>query len=508
MSWNSFSRATDNPYAGGGRVAILFLLFLLSLYSLYTQGLNMFAITFGAIPAFILAVTVVFHWKMSTFWALFFVNYFIFFAGRMGYYHAQLSLPTEILELLLIGLAIIDVKMMRFEKVANWMGYALMIWVAYCMLEMLNDTCGLGFNMAIWYSGFRLIALQLVYAFVVCSIYIENPKRLRTLLYFWASLAIFASFWTWKQANIGFTSAEEAWFQSARATHFVSGVTRYPSIFNDAATHGIGMASSCVLFAIVALTTKLKRDKIFFLIAAFACYRSMGLSGTRTGVVCILFGFFVYMFLSKSMKLASIVAVVGLLFFSFLKFTTIGNGNNTIRRMRSTFNPKDASSNVRKMNQATMAKYLQNAPWGIGIGVDYSNVPANNRYRTLSTIPPDSEYVYIWVHTGIIGINVFFVTTAMMWLGACSVVLFRLRNRGLQGIGAGLCCAFASMQLGGYGNQVLMQFPNVLLFYGGLAIVYGLPRMEKEFETDEEQRYQKQLEAKKLKEEKKLARRV
>ena len=507
MGFNGYSRVTDNPYAGGGRVAILFLLFLLSLYSLYTNGLNAFALVFGAVPAIVLVFTVVFHWKMSTFWLLFVVNYIIFFMGRMGYYHGALSLPNELLEMLLIGLAIIDVSMMRFEKVANWMGFALLIWCAYCTLEMLNDTCGLGFNLTIWYSGVRLIAFQLLYAFIVCSLYIDNPKRLRTLLYLWACLAIFASFWTWKQANIGWTHMEEAWFESAKGTHFVNGITRYPSIFNDAATHGIGMASSAVLFFVVALTSKLTREKIFFFIAAFACYRSMSLSGTRTGVACIFAGLFVYIFLSKSVKLGLIVSFIGLMAFSFLKFTTIGNSDSTIRRMRSTFNPKDASANVRKLNQATMAKYLHDAPWGIGIGMDYSTVPSNNKFRTLSTIPPDSEYVYIWVHTGIIGINVFLVTTAMMWLGACAVV-FRLRNRSLQGIGAGLCCAFASMQLGGYGNQVLMQFPNVLLFYGGLAIVYGLPFYEKEYAEEEEQHYQRQLERKRLKEEKKRARRV
>ena len=155
-----------------------------------------------------------------------------------------------------------------------------------------------------------------------------------------------------------------------------------------------------------------------------------------------------------------------------------------------------------------MAKYLRDAPWGIGIGVDYSNVPANNKFRTLSTIPPDSEYVYIWVHTGPIGISVFVFTTLMMWLGACSVVLFRLRNRSMQGVGAGICCAFFSMQLGGYANQVLMQFPNMLLFYGSLAIVYNLPRIEEEYVIEEEKRYQQQLERERLKEEKKRASRV
>jgi hypothetical protein len=176
--------------------------------------------------------------------------------------------------------------------------------------------------------------------------------------------------------------------------------------------------------------------------------------------------------------------------------------------MRSAFNPEDASASVRKTNQAVIRKYLKDAPWGIGIGVDYNNVPINNRFRTLATIPPDSEYVYIWVHVGPIGFCVFIVTTIMMFLGACSVVFFRIRNRALQGIGGGLCAAFVAMQLGGYGNQVLFQFPNCMLFYGGLALVYVLPRLEKEFAEIEEQRYAAQLERQRIKEEKKLAKRV
>ena len=91
----------------------------------------------------------------------------------------------------------------------------------------------------------------------------------------------------------------------------------------------------------------------------------------------------------------------------------------------------------------------------------YENVPANNKFRKLSTIPPDSEYVFIWVHTGYVGISIFLLTTMMMFVGACFVVFFQLKSKSLQGIGGGLCAAFTAIQLGGYGNQILMQFPNV-----------------------------------------------
>ena len=73
-----------------------------------------------------------------------------------------------------------------------------------------------------------------------------------------------------------------------------------------------------------------------------------------------------------------------------------------------------------------------------------------------------------------------------------------------MGIGAGLCCAFASIQCGGYLNQVIYQYPNGLLFFGGLAIVYVLPHLEKDWEIYEQEKMAKKEEKKRLKFEKKL----
>ena len=77
-----------------------------------------------------------------------------------------------------------------------------------------------------------------------------------------------------------------------------------------------------------------------------------------------------------------------------------------------------------------------------------------------------------------------------------------------MGIGAGLCGAFVAIQLGAYANQILMQFPNCLMFYGGLSIVYVLPYMEPAWIEYENKRLAKQAEKKRLKLEKKLASRV
>jgi hypothetical protein len=53
-----------------------------------------------------------------------------------------------------------------------------------------------------------------------------------------------------------------------------------------------------------------------------------------------------------------------------------------------------------------------------------------------------------------------------------------------------------------------MQFPNIVIFYGGLTTVFFLPNLEKEFEAHEAKELEIEAEKKRLKLEKKLTKRV
>lgn len=502
---NAFKTYTKE---NGGRVSLLFLLFLLAIYEFITAGFSAFAVV-CLTPLLALFVLAAFHFRMFTFWALIIINYFLQVKGL--HLPFPISLPNELLEIILLSLAIIDVKNSHFERTANMMLYALFIWCGFCTLQVLNDTCNIGLDLGAWYTGARLMAFQIMYAFLVYSIYISKPDILIKYLLIWGVLALFASFWVWKQKNIGFTNAENAWIQGrGRSTHILQGgsLIRYFSIYSDAANFGIGIASTAVAFIIFGITSKIKKYKYFFLITGFVCAWAMFPSGTRTAIACLMAGFITYIFLSKSTKIAIPFSIVFAFFVFILVFTKIGDGNAQIHRMRTAFDKNDASAGTRYYNQQVMKKYLKDAPWGIGIAQGYGSVPANNKYTLMSTIPADSEYVYIWIRTGIIGITTFLICTAIMLLGACWIVLFRLRSPSLRGIGAGMCCAFVSIQLGGYGNQVLMQFPNCLVFYGGLTIVYVLPFIENEWIEYENKQLAIQEEKKRLKLEKKRASRV
>ncbi len=423
-----------------------------------------------------------------------------------------MSLPNEMLQIILLAIAIIDIRENpHFEKTANLMLFALIIWCGFCTIEVLNDTCGLGINIGAWYTGARLMAFQLLYIFLVFSLYISSPQILLKYIKIWAVFALFSAIWTWKQKTFGFTSVENFWIHYLGAdTHILNAGTliRYFSTFSDAANYGCNAAGSAAAFIIFAITSKFKKHRLFFLIVSVLVIWGMFQSGTRTAIFCLAAGLMVYIILSKSVKIAVPFSIVFVFFAFILIFTNIGNGNQQIRRMRSAFDKSDASANVRDINQTAMSKYLADAPWGIGLSVNYGNVPANNKFNRLSKIPPDSEYVFIWVHTGRIGITVFLITTALMFFGACYIVLFKLRSRSLSGVGAGFCAAFVSIQLGGYANQILMQFPNCLIFYGGLSIVYILPYIEPAWVEYENERIAMLAERKRIKLEKKLASRV
>lgn len=504
MGINAFRNHRDN----GGRVSLLFLLFLLAIYEFVTAGFSAFAIICLS-PILVLSVISTFHYRLFIFWALIIINNFL----QMKDVHlpVPMSLPNEMLEIILLALAIIDVEHNHFSRAANIMLFALMLWCGFCTLQVLNDTCNIGLDIGAWYTGARLMAFQIMYAFLVFSIYVSDAKTLRNYLLLWGLLSLFSVFWVWKQKNMGFTDAESSWIQGrGRSTHILQGGTliRYFSTYSDAANFGIGIAATAVAFIIFGITSKIKKYRIFFLVVGVGCAWAMFPSGTRTATFCLFAGFLVYVFLSKSFKIAIPFSIVFGIFVFILAFTKIGDGNQQIRRMRTAFDKNDASAGARAYNQSIMKKYLRDAPWGIGIAQGYGSVPANNKYNLMSTIPADSEYVYIWIRTGVIGITLFLICTAIMWVGACWIVLFNLKSDSLRGIGAGMCCAFVAFQLGGYGNQVLMQFPNCLYFYGGLTIVYILPKLEDDWIAFENETLAKEAEKKRLRLEKKRASRV
>ena len=155
----------------GGRVLLLFLLFLLAIYNLATSGFTSFAIV-CLLPLFVIFVYIAFNWPYFVFWSLIITNYVLQFFNFNEWLPTgiPLSLYNELFEITLIVIALIDFrKDHHWERSVNLMAFAILLWFLLCALEVFNDTCDLGINVGAWFTGFRLMAFQLVYFLLIFS---------------------------------------------------------------------------------------------------------------------------------------------------------------------------------------------------------------------------------------------------------------------------------------------------------------------------------------------------
>ncbi len=502
---NSFSEYTNE---NRGRMISLLLLFSLSMYLFYSMGISGLAIV-CVLPLIPIAIYLTLKYKLFAFGLLFILNYTIM--GLTKY--VSISLPitamTQPMVFLLLFSELININERNGRFLANTMYFMFSIWIAYLVLEILNNTCDLPFNFGSWMLNTYLLGLQIVFGCMVVSLVINNPKRILFFLKIWAVMSIIATIWVFRQKTFGFDTAENRWLQGGAArTHLIGGTIRYFSIFSDAANFGCHMAGAAIAFFIAGVTSKIRKHRLLFLITGVCCTYGMFTSGTRTAIFCFLAGTCLYIILSKSVKLGAAVTVLVASFTFLLAFTTIGQSNSMIRRMRSAFDKNDASSNVRDINKQALKKYMQDAPWGLGISVDPKSIPSNNKYKIVTQTASDSTYVYLWEYTGVIGEYLFALVNVVSLFGGCYIVLFRLKNKSLQGIGAAFCCAFAAINVGGYANNILTQYPNIIIMFGGMALTYSLPKLEDDYNEFEGRLLAEQKEKKRLKLEKKRASRV
>ena len=353
------------------------------------------------------------------------------------------------------------------------------IWLTYCLVLFFHpDT-----SVSSWSAGIRGLAVYFFIFPLLISLLFDKYKHLKGFIYLWSALTLLAILKVLVQKYIGFDAVERNWIYTAGAkTHVIYTGIRYFSFFTDAASFGSSMGLSMVIFSICSFYIKNKYWKIYFLLVALGAGYGLMISGTRAAVVIPFIGFFTYILLSKQWK----VLVPGLFFlfliFVFFKYTYIGNGNINIFRMRSAFNAtQDASFNVRIENQKKMWVFMQDKPFGIGIGKAKRAEQDDYMYQ----LPTDTSLVYVWVETGPIGLAYFLFLFLFVLIKGSYDVLFKIRNKQLKGILSAFIAGIAGMLACSYGNEMLQQFPNGPIVYALMAFVMLGTRFDKELNEDE-----------------------
>lgn len=342
-------------------------------------------------------------------------------------------------------------------------------WFILSCAELVNPS---GANPQGWLQEIRGTALYPFLAVPLGSILINNQKRLNFFITIFIVCSVIACLNGIKQQEIGFTAGEQNFLNTGGdVTHFVDGRMRIFS-FYDASQFGPLMAFASLVCFILAVGIKPWWKKIILLIIGILTFYGMMISGTRGALFVLIAGVPLALLLSKNRKVIFFGGVAAALSFAFLKFTTIGNTNYAIFRLRTAINPSDdASFNVRVINQLKLAEYMESKPFGEGLGTIGHWGREFNPGKYVSTIAPDSYWVKVWVMYGIVGMILFFCMW-MFFIGKSSAMIWKVKNKNVRVKLIALTAGAAGIFLSSYGNEVMNTMPSSLILNLSLGAAF------------------------------------
>ena len=341
------------------------------------------------------------------------------------------------------------------------------IWLGYFMFQLINPEAR---SLQAWISG-RSIGFYFFFFVILTFMFINTNKRLDTFLYVWGVFSILATLKGIGQLFFGVDAAEQAWLdEGAAKTHVLFGKLRIFGFFSDAGNYGANQGYSAVV-AIIYSMTKKGLPKIFFITVGVLGLYGMLISGTRGAIAVPFAGFMTFFVLRKNIKVFGAGIFMIAVIFVFFKFTMIANGNQQIRRIRTGFDPNNASLQVRKKNQAILKGYLASRPFGGGVGHAGDKAQRFIPYAFLSHVATDSWYVVIWAEMGIIGLTLHLIILFYVIGMGSFKVMFRIRDPITKLKMTALISGMAGVMLASYGNEVLGQMPTSLLIYASMALM-------------------------------------
>jgi hypothetical protein len=478
---NPFDKVTgsDKLYLPGF-IGIFIITILLIGYLISKDGISI-AIGFIALPFIFLYLVMLFR------------NPLIGLYSAVALAFVILGTPRYIKGLSVIGVAMDGILIMtylalifsRFYEKIDWkpankdITYLAALWFGYGLLQFLNPEAH---SKVAWLAGLRGMALYMMLIIPLTLMLVDNRKKLNMFLTIWMFFSLLVSLKGIMQNTIGVDPWEQQWLnEGAARTHVLFGKLRVFSFLSDAGNFGANQAFSAVVATIISFSEKSFPKKLFFILVAVLGFYGMFLSGTRGAISVPLSAFTLYFILkkNKAVMLTGFIIIIGV--FVFFKYTTIGNDNQQIRRMRSGFDPNDKSLQVRLANQKKLKAYLASRPLGGGIG--HGGVKAQ-RYLPnafLSNVATDSWYVMIWAEQGIIGLVLHLFILFYIIAKSGYLIMYRLQDPEIKQKMTALTVGMFGIMVAAYGNEVFGTHPTGVLIYVSMALMLNSEQFDREF---------------------------
>ena len=467
--------ADKNPYeilTGSDRLgntgSILLILFLTIGTAFFISLIGIFSLAIIILPFVIVYLNYLFRRPIIGLYTAVVLGFVLIGLGRY-IKGIQIGLGLDGI-LLLTFVALIFNK---FEEKINWkpalkdITFLSVIWFGYSLFEIINPEAH---SLEAWFTGRGAFYMLLIVPLTL--LFIDSNRKLEIFFIIWGVFSILASLKGIQQHFLGVDHWEQGWLDEGNAkTHVLFGKLRSFSFMSDAGQFGGNQGYSALVATVLAMYEKVKRKKLFYIVVAVLGYYGLVISGARGALSVPFVGFMAYSVLRKNMW----VLISGVFFlvviFVFFKFTTIGQGNDQIRRMRTAFDPNDASFQVRLENQRKLAGYLASRPFGGGIGLGGVKAQKFRPNAFLSQVATDSWFVLVWVEQGIIGLLLHLFILFYVVIKSSYNIMFRIRSPDLRIKMSALTAGMFGIMVASYGNAILGGMPTSVLIYATMAIL-------------------------------------
>lgn len=368
----------------------------------------------------------------------------------------------------------------KWSKAKSHLTILVGLWMGYIFLQIANPESR---SITAWFYAMRGLALYQFLAIPLAFVLFNKQKDLELFFIVWGVMSVLGTLKGVMQYTMGVDPFEQAWLnQGSYKTHILFGKLRVFSFYSDAGQFGAAQGHTGVVFGILALFRKAASTKLrmFYLAVALMGLFGLLISGTRGAIAVPAMGGVMFLILRKNINLLIVGGALGIAVYVFFAHTTILQSNAEVRRIRTAFDPNNASLQVRLENQRKLKSYLASRPIGGGVGATGNWGKRFTPNTFLANTATDSWYVMIWADTGIVGLVYYLIMIFYILLTGAYNVMFRIKDDDEKIMITALTCGFAGIMLASYGNGVLGQMPTGILMYLSMVFMFSSSRWAKE----------------------------
>ncbi|MFZ1529699.1 MAG: O-antigen ligase family protein [Ferruginibacter sp.] len=460
-------------------LALLVLVALASGY-LAAQGLFFIPLALGVALIGATIVYVCIFNPMQGFFLTTVIAFFIFYPGHLVGKDLPIASSVDLLIAFLFLGSMLS-KKSRDVKPGNLfltpVSIILMLNVMMFLLEGFNPYVP---NISGWTTPVRRL-LVLVMVYVVAYRMIDRFWKFKKFIKLWILLGTLAGLYAIYQQYFGYLPGEMRYIMSQPGVFnllFQGGQLRKFSFFADVVTFGIFSGSMGVVTLILGINEPNARKRNILLVITVILMLGMAYSGTRTTNIILPAGIALYGFITIQNK-KTLVALFGcFLLFMFVLFAPIYS-NPTLNRIRTTFDSKEESLNVREVNRHFIQPYLHHHPYGAGVST--TGVEGTIFYpgHPLAGFPPDSGLLKIGLEMGWIGLLLHILLNSII-LYQGIYYYFRMRNKELKKFMVMILCGLFPYMVCQFSQNAIGQLPSALWVYSCMALIKRLKEFDEE----------------------------